>query len=289
MSAKELSRVAEGSTGVRARSEADLRPEVLVPTDEEPGKIASAPKAPFDVDELEKFRALAAQWWDPQGPFRPLHLLNPTRLGWILAQARAHLSTYPGRQPLLGLRVLDVGCGGGLVAEPLARLGAFVVGIDPEPINVKVAREHAAAIGLAVDYRAETLEAVAERCEQFDLVTALEVIEHVPDPAAFARGLAAVTRLGGLIVISTLARTLAAWAQAIVIGEYLAGWLPVGTHSWQKFLKPSELARLLRAAGLRPVALTGVTFEPAYARFSTCRDPSVNYMLAAVRDPAGAV
>ncbi len=245
------------------------------------------PRAPLpgvDPAELDKFRALADRWWDPHGPLRPLHLMNPTRLDWLLRACRAQLPCAPGRRPLSGLSVLDVGCGGGLLAEPLARLGGAVTAIDPEPENIAVARSHAAACGLAIDYRAVTVEALAAEGRRFDLVTALEVIEHVPDPAAFARALAAVTRPGGLVVLATLSRTLASWVAAIVAAEHLLGWLPRGTHDWGRFLRPSELARHLRAAGLRPVALTGLAFEPAYERFTLTRDPSINYMLAAVAE-----
>jgi 2-polyprenyl-6-hydroxyphenyl methylase/3-demethylubiquinone-9 3-methyltransferase len=240
-----------------------------------------------DRAELDKFQAMAARWWDPHGPLRPLHFMNPVRIDWLLRQCRAHLAWAGGRRPLTGLAVLDVGCGGGLLAEPLARLGATVTGIDPEPANLEVAAEHARAAGLAIDYRAATAEEVAAEGRRFDLVTALEVVEHVPDPDAFVRALAATTRPGGLVVLSTLSRTLAAWVAAIVAAEYLLGWLPKGTHAWGRFLKPSELAARARAAGLRPVGLTGLAYEPAYERFTTSRDPAVNYMLAAVRDPVG--
>ncbi|BCX17454.1 MAG: ubiquinone biosynthesis O-methyltransferase [Geminicoccaceae bacterium] len=240
-----------------------------------------------DRAELDKFRAMAARWWDPHGPLRPLHLMNPTRIDWLLGQCRAHLTWAGGRRPLAGLEVLDVGCGGGLLAEPLTRLGATVTGIDPEPANLEVAREHARVAGLAIGYEAARVEDIAARGCRFDLVTALEVVEHVPDPAAFVRAAAATVRPGGLFVLSTLSRTLASWVAAIVAAEYLLGWVPRGTHDWGRFLKPSELAAHLRAAGLRPVGLTGLAYEPAYERFTTCRDPGVNYMIAAVRDAVG--
>lgn len=246
-----------------------------------------ATTATVDPAELGKFQALAERWWDPTGPLRPLHLMNPVRIDWLLGQARAHLSTAPGRRPLADLAVLDVGCGGGLLAEPLARLGARVTAIDPEPANIEAAGRHARAQGLSIDYRASTLEALVGEGRRFDLVAALEVVEHVPDPAAFTDALARATRPGGLVVLATLSRTLASWVLAIVAAEYLLGWLPRGTHRWGRFLKPSELARYLRAAGLRPVALTGLAYEPAYERFTATPDPSVNYMLAAVRDAPG--
>lgn len=240
--------------------------------------------ASVDRAELSKFQAMADRWWDPAGPLRPLHLMNPVRIDWLLRQARRHRGAGEGRRPLEGLALLDVGCGGGLLAEPLARLGARVTAIDPEPANIEAARAHAAAAGLAIDYRIATLEELLGEGRRFDLVAALEVIEHVPDPAAFACALGRAARPGGLLVVATLSRTLASWVLAIVAAERLLGWLPPGTHSWGRFLKASELARHVRAAGFRPVDLTGIAYDPAYERFHTVRDPSVNYMLAAVRD-----
>lgn len=237
-----------------------------------------------DADEVSRFDALAADWWQPDGPLRPLHLMNPTRIAWIRDQACRHFGRTPtARQPLAGLRVLDVGCGGGLVCEPLARLGALVTGIDPAPRNIAVAREHAARTGLDIDYRQATAEDLVVRRETFDCVLALEVIEHVADRQQFADELAALTGPGGLLVLSTLSRTLASLLQGILLAEYVLGWLPPGTHDWRRFLRPSELARMLRAHGLQPVAITGIAWDAARGRFITVRDPSVNYMLAAAR------
>ncbi len=243
----------------------------------------------LDRAEVAKFAELGEDWWDPEGPMRPLHRLNPARLAWIRERAVRHFGRDPtARRPLAGLTALDVGCGGGLVSEPLARLGAAVTGIDPVRRNVEVARAHAARSGLAVDYRIATLEDLVVRGERFDLVLALEVVEHVPDVTVFVRELAAVVRPGGLVVLSTLARTLRALLLGVVAAEYLLGWLPPGTHDWRRFLRPSELGRLLRAAGLVPVAVTGLAWDGAHDRFVLVRDPSVNYMLAAVRPAAAA-
>ncbi|MDX6750809.1 bifunctional 2-polyprenyl-6-hydroxyphenol methylase/3-demethylubiquinol 3-O-methyltransferase UbiG [Geminicoccaceae bacterium 1502E] len=238
-----------------------------------------------DPEELAKFGPLARRWWDPAGPMRPLHKLNPLRLDYIIASACRILGrARTGRRPLEGVTVLDVGCGGGLLCEPLARLGATVTGIDPEPANVETARWHAAESGLEIAYEATTVEDLAAAGRRFDLVLAMEVVEHVPDPAAFVAALGEVTRPGGALMMATLSRTMKAWALAIVGAEYILGWLPPGTHSWKRFLRPSELASHLRNAGLRIEDITGVTYEAAYDRFATCRAVDVNYMLAAVRD-----
>lgn len=238
-----------------------------------------------DPDELAKFAQLAHRWWDPAGPMRPLHKLNPLRLDYIIESACRVLGRErAGRRPLEGASVLDVGCGAGLLCEPLTRLGAAVTGIDPEPANLETARWHAAQSDLGIAYEATTVEELAATGQRFDLVLAMEVVEHVPDPASFVTALGRTVRPGGVLVMATLSRTLKAWALAIVGAEHVLGWLPPGTHSWKRFLRPSELAFHLRTAGLRVEDVTGVTWEPAYDRFATCRSVDVNYMLTAVRD-----
>lgn len=235
-----------------------------------------------DPQEIERFAALAAKWWDAKGPMRPLHLINPVRLAWLRDQVYRHLQRQPDTaRPFLGLRMLDVGCGAGLLAEPLARLGAAVVAIDPAAETIAVARAHAEASGLAIDYRVATAEDLLARGERFDVVCALEVIEHVPEPAEFIRQIAELVRPGGLAVLSTLSRTLSSLVLGVLVAEYLLRWLPPGTHDWRRFVRPSELARMLRAQGLIPVALTGLRYDAAHDRFELARDPSVNYMMAA--------
>ncbi len=238
-----------------------------------------------DPNEVERFTALARSWWDSSGPMAPLHRMGPVRITHIRNQACRHFGrAAEGPRPLAGLSVLDIGCGGGLVAEPLTRLGARVTGIDPTPELIEVARRLAEEAGLEVAYEAATVETVAGRGDRFDLVLALEVVEHVPDLPLFLAALSQATRPGGLVIISTLSRTLASFFSAIVGAEYLLGWLPRGTHRWSAFLTPSELAGHLRRVDLRPVDIAGVAYRADREDFRLARDPGVNYFMAAVRN-----
>ncbi len=242
--------------------------------------------ATVDPEETRRFAAIADEWWDPNGQFRPLHAMNPVRIGWLRDRIAAHFGRNPlALRPLQGLAVLDAGCGGGLAAEPFFRLGARVTAIDAESETVKVARAHAAAAGLHIDYRCGAVESLT--AERFDVVLALELVEHVADLGAFVRAAAAVLKPGGIMLISTINRTAASLAAAKIGAEYVLRWLPVGTHRFSRFVKPSELVRAARAAGLRPSALSGMSYRPLSGAWSLSRDLSVNYMMAATspRDP----
>ena len=213
---------------------------------------ASTPRhsSTLDAAEIERFAKLSSEWWNARGKFQALHKIGPARIGFPRDEMLRHFAREPGgMRPLEGLRVLDVGCGGGLISEPLARLGARVTGLDPAVENVETARRHAAGQGLSIDYRAGRVEDLAGR-EIFDAVVCLEVLEHVPDPGAFLQAGAALMRPGGLMLLSTLNRTLKAYLLAIIGGEYILRWLPVGTHQWERFITPDELARSSEAAGL---------------------------------------
>lgn len=243
-------------------------------------------RAPTTVDaqEIAKFSAMAAEWWDPHGKFRPLHKFNPVRLGFIREHVTAHFGRpATGDKPLEGLKLLDIGCGGGLLSEPMTRLGAQVTGADAGEKNIKTASVHAAEQGLQIDYRATTAEALAQSGEQFDVILNMEVIEHVADTSAFMKACGECLRPGGLMIVATLNRTARAFALAIVGAEYVLGWLPRGTHEWSKFITPDEMRRMMSDAALTPGPLTGVSYNPLADRWSISQDAAVNYMMTATK------
>lgn len=247
-------------------------------------KTSPAGGGTVDQAEIERFARLAAQWWDSGGKFRPLHKFNPVRLAYIRDKLCQAFDRDPkSAKPLRGLHIVDIGCGGGLLAEPLARLGADVLGIDAAAANVEVARLHAAQSGLRVEYRAETAEALAAKGEKFDAVLNMEVVEHVANVPLFMESAAALARPGGLMFVATLNRTLKAWALAIIGAEYVLRWLPKGTHSYEKFLRPQELTPLLAKSGLTLLDEIGVTYNPLKDSWNLSPDKSVNYMLLARR------
>jgi 2-polyprenyl-6-hydroxyphenyl methylase/3-demethylubiquinone-9 3-methyltransferase len=236
-----------------------------------------------DAAEVARFSALADTWWDPRGKMAPLHKFNPVRLGYIRDAACQQFGRDPKRVGCLhGLRMLDIGCGGGILSEPLARLGATMVGADPAESNIEVAKLHAARSGLAIDYRATTAEALSEAGERFEVVLAMEVVEHVADVDLFVRTCAGMVKPGGLMVAATLNRTMKSFALAIVGAEYVLRWLPIGTHQWDKFVTPTELEAALTDAGLRVIAEDGVTYNPFTDRWRLSDDTDVNYMMVAV-------
>ena len=242
-----------------------------------------------DPSEIAKFEAMAADWWDPAGKFKPLHMLNPCRLDYIVTQIATEFDRDPKAEaPFAGLRLLDIGCGGGLLCEPMARLGAEVVGADAAERNIPVARIHAEQSGLAIDYRHTTAEALAETGERFDMVLNMEVVEHVPDPLAYLTACRQLLKPGGLHVCSTINRTAKSYAMAIVGAEVVMRWLPRGTHDWAKFITPDELFDLLTRAGLEPVDRKGFVFNPvSWSWRLSPRDLSVNYVTASLAPKDG--
>jgi 2-polyprenyl-6-hydroxyphenyl methylase/3-demethylubiquinone-9 3-methyltransferase len=238
-----------------------------------------------DPAEIAKFDAMAAEWWDPAGKFKPLHMLNPCRLDYITAQISAEFGrdlTAPN--PFAGLRILDIGCGGGLLCEPMARLGGSVVGADAAKGNIPVARIHAEQSGLTIDYRPITAEALAQAGEKFDIVLNMEVVEHVADPQAYLKACHDLLKPGGLMICSTLNRNPKSFAMAIVGAEYVMRWLPKGTHDWRKFITPDELCTLIENTGLSAVDRKGFVFNPLTWGWSiSAKDLSVNYVTASVK------
>ena len=242
-------------------------------------------RATIDPAEVAKFEAMADEWWDPEGKFKPLHMMNPCRLDYITSQIAAEFDRdLDAAAPFEGLRILDIGCGGGLLSEPMARLGAEVVGADAGEENIPVAQAHAAQSGLTIDYRNTTAEALAADAEQFDAVLNLEVIEHVADPLAFVTACQQLLKPGGLMICSTLNRNAKSYAAVILGAEYLLQWLPKGTHDWSKFVTPDELYDLISQAGLDPVDKKGMIFNPLSWSWSlSSSDFRVNYVTASVK------
>lgn len=235
-----------------------------------------------DPAELAQFAQHARHWWDREGPFAPLHRINPARMDYIRNQAIQRLRLRGGLQPLAGLKALDIGCGGGLVAEPLARLGAETMGIDLVADSIIAAKYHAQGQDLPLTYRVASAEELAAAGEVFDLVTCLEVVEHVATPSAFLATVASLVRPGGVLVLSTLNRNLASLALGKIAAEYVLRWVPAGTHDWRKFLRPSELAAPVRASGMQVVDVTGLNLHPLYGW--QARGPAlVNYLMTAVK------
>lgn len=239
-------------------------------------------RSTIDESEVQRFSALAAEWWNPNGKFRPLHKFNPVRLAYIRDHVAARFGRDPrAARPLEGLRVLDIGCGGGLLCEPMARLGAEVVGADASETNIEVARLHAAESKVKVDYRATTAEALAEAGEKFDVILNMEVVEHVADVDLFVGKCAEMVKPGGLMFVATINRTLKALALAIVGAEYVLRWLPRGTHQFGKLVRPEELERALKNAGMAVADRAGVVYNPLADRWQKSADMDVNYMVLA--------
>ncbi|MCO5073244.1 MAG: bifunctional 2-polyprenyl-6-hydroxyphenol methylase/3-demethylubiquinol 3-O-methyltransferase UbiG [Rhizobiaceae bacterium] len=244
-------------------------------------------RSTIDIDEVERFSALAAEWWNPNGKFRPLHKFNPVRLAYIRDQIANRFGRDPrAARPLAGLRILDIGCGGGLLCEPMARLGADVVGADASETNIEVAKLHAAEAKVDIDYRATTAEALAAAGEEFDVILNMEVVEHVPDMPFFVGVCAEMVKPGGIMFVATINRTFKALALAIVGAEIVLRWLPRGTHQFGKLVRPDELEKALRDAGMAVADRTGVTYNPIADRWNRSTDMDVNYMLLAEKHSA---
>ena len=250
--------------------------------------MSAAPRSSIDPAEVETFSRISAEWWDPRGKFAPLHKFNPVRLSFIRDQALYRFSRdAKARRPFEGLRLLDIGCGGGLLSEPMTRLGFQVTGVDASERNIGTASAHAAEQGLSIDYRASTAEALLEAGEPpFDVILNMEVIEHVADPAAYLRDCARLLKPGGLMIVATLNRTLKALALAKIGAEYILRWLPVGAHDWNKFLKPDEIRDFLAQEPVVVDGPYGVVFNPLTGRWTESADTDVNYMMTVARAAA---
>ena len=249
-------------------------------------KSPNQANATFDRSEIERFARLASEWWDAEGKFRTLHQIGPARLTFLRDQLLSHFKSAqsaPAIRPLEGISILDVGCGGGLVCEPLARLGAVVTGIDPAEENIEAARRHAAGQGLDIAYRAARIEDLAREGCSFDALVCLEVVEHVPAPGVFLKTCATLVRPGGMMLLSTINRTLKAYILTIIGAEYLLRWLPVGTHQWERFITPQELGRYLAEAGLRAPFFEGLVYHPLSDAWALSSDTDVNYFAAAAK------
>jgi 2-polyprenyl-6-hydroxyphenyl methylase/3-demethylubiquinone-9 3-methyltransferase len=246
-------------------------------------------RSSVSLDEVARFDRLGEDWWNPEGPMRALHQFNPVRVDYLrrlISHRRARLEgrrTAPSDRPLTGVTVLDIGCGGGLLSESLAGLGATMTAIDPAPTSIEIARRHAGESGLSIDYQCTSAEALAAEGARFDVVLAMEVIEHVRDPKSFIALAASMLEPHGLLVAATLNRTMKSYALAILGAEYLLGWVPKGTHDWAKFVTPRELGTALRAADLHAIDETGVVFDPISGKWRESSDMGVNYMMAAER------
>lgn len=249
--------------------------------------MSEAARTTIDQAEVDRFSAMAAEWWDPAGKFRPLHKFNPVRLTYIRDLVSAQFGRDPkAHRPLEGLRILDIGCGGGLLSEPMARMGADVLGADASEKNIGIAKAHAAGSGVPVEYRAVTAEALAEAGETFDVVLNMEVVEHVSDVEFFLTTCASMVRPGGMTFVATINRTMKAAALAIFAAENVLRWLPRGTHQYEKLVRPEEIEKPLNASGLTVTDRTGVFFNPLLNQWNLSKDMDVNYMMVARRPSA---
>ncbi|MET3615871.1 2-polyprenyl-6-hydroxyphenyl methylase/3-demethylubiquinone-9 3-methyltransferase [Rhizobium aquaticum] len=246
--------------------------------------MSDAARTTIDQAEVDRFTAMAAEWWNPAGKFKPLHKFNPVRIRYIRDKAAAHFGREANsHKPLEGLRVLDIGCGGGLLSEPMARMGATVIGADASERNIGIASTHAAQTGVTVDYRAVTAEQLAAEGEMFDIILNMEVVEHVSDVDFFITTCASMVKPGGMMFVATINRTMKAMALAIIGAEHVLRWLPKGTHQYEKLVRPEELEKPLTASGMQIDERTGVFFNPLMNQWNLSRDMDVNYMMLATR------